>query len=158
MRPQSMHKLFITATVACLLSILSLSGCATVEGWFSNPNSTVAIQTATTLAVGEAVLSAKTPAAEKAMAANIVSVAKQVSAAASGNVTVAQLASLVQAQVAKLNLNPQEQLAAQTLLAFAQAELSQKVSIGLLKPTDVLIITEFCGWVVVAATPYTLAT
>jgi hypothetical protein len=149
-----MHKLSIMATVS-LLALLSFSGCATVEGFFSNPNSTAMIQTATTLAVGEAILTAKTPAAKAAMAKNIVSVATQVSAAASGNVTVAQLVSLVEAQVGKLTLNPQEQLAAQTLLAFASSELQTKVSTGLLKPADVVIVTQFCGWVVTAASPYT---
>lgn len=148
-----MHKLSITAAV-CLLSILSLNACTTIESAFSNPNSTAMIQTATTLAVGEAILTAKTPAAQKQIAQNVISVATQVSAAASGNVTVAQLVGLVETQMAKLTLTPQEQLAAQTLLAFASAELQQKVSTGLLKPQDVVIVTQFCGWVVAAATPY----
>jgi hypothetical protein len=136
------------------LALLACSGCTTVEGWFSNPNSTAAIQTATTLAVGEAILSAKTQPAEKSMATNIVSVANQVSAAANGTVTVAQLVAIVEAKVAALNLSPQEQLAAQTLMAFASSELQAKVSTGLLKPQDVVIVTQFCGWVVAAATPY----
>lgn len=146
-----MRKLSITA--ACLLSILSLSACATLEGWFSNPNSAAVIQTTTTLAVGEAILGQTTPAAESALAKNIISVTQKVQADLNGTVTLADLVALVQKEVVKLG-NPQEVLAANTLLTFLAAELQGKVSAGALKPADVVIVNQFAGWVVSAATPY----
>lgn len=145
-----MRKPFITAP---LLSALALSACTTIEGWFSNPNSAVVIQTTTTLAVGEAILSQSTPAAEAALATNIVSVTQKVQADLTGTVTLADLVALVQKEVVKLG-NPQEVLAANTLLTFLAAELQGKVSVGSLKPADIVIVNQFAGWVVSAATPY----
>ena len=145
-----MPRALLIASILSLAS-LALSGCATVEGWFSKGSS--ALQAATTLAVGEAVLSAKTPAAEAAMAASIISITNKVSADVTTGVTVANLVGVAQAEVAKLG-NPQEVLAGETLLAALQPILTQYVGAGLLDPTAVTDVKLFCSWVVAAATPY----
>ena len=143
------------ATFLSLSLLSSLSGCATVEGWFSNPNSTAAVQTATTLAVGEAVLTGKDAAAQKQIATDIVTITKGVQGVLNGDATtVASLVALAAAKVADLHLQPQQQLAANTLLAFVSSELQARVGAGVLKPTDLVIVNQFAGWVITAATPY----
>lgn len=147
MRQLSMPKALLIASILSL----ALSGCATIEGWFSKSSNE--LQAATTLAVGEAVLGAKTPAAEAAMAASIISIANKVSADVSSTTTVAALVAVAQAEVAKLG-NAQEVLAGETLLTALQPILTQYVGAGLLDPTAVADVKQFCSWVVAAATPY----
>lgn len=147
-----MHKLSITAVV-CLLSILSLSGCATIEGWFANPSASAIIQTTTTLAVGEAVLTQKTAAAQAQMAKDIITVTQKVQADLKMTVTLDQLVALVRGELVKV-ANPQEALAANTLLTYLAAQLKDKVSAGALKPADVVIVDQFASWVIAAALPY----
>lgn len=137
------------------LALLSLNGCATIEKAFSNPNDTAAIQTATTLAVGEAVLTGKTQADQQQIAKNIVVVTQGVQAALNGDATtVATLVALAQAKVMALHPTPQQMLAANTLLTFLQGELQVKLGAGVLKSTDLVIVNDFAGWVIAAAKPY----
>lgn len=139
--------------VMCLLSTLALSGCATIEGWFGSPSASAIIQTTTTLAVGEAVLSQKTAAAQTQMAKNIITVTQKVQADLNGTVTLDQLVALVRQELVKV-ANPQEALAANTLLTYLAAQLQGKVSAGALKPADVVIVNQFAAWVIAAALPY----
>lgn len=145
-----MHKLSIMAGL-CLLSILSLNGCATLENFFTKNNT--AIQAATGLAVGEAILGQKTPAAESALAKQIISIAQKVSADATANTTAAALVQVAQAEIAKLG-NPQEVLAGNTLLTALQPLINQYIGTGVLNAAAVVDIQQFCTWVVAAATPY----
>lgn len=145
-----MHKLSIMAGL-CLLSILSLNGCATLENFFTKNNT--AIQAATGLAVGEAILGQKTPAAESALAKQIISIAQKVSADATSSTTAAVLVQVAQAEIAKLG-NPQEVLAGNTLLTALQPLINQYIGTGVLNAAAVVDIQQFCTWVVAAATPY----
>ena len=137
------------------MALPQLSGCATVSKIFSSPSQTAAIQSATTLAVGEAVLTGKTTAQQQAIAKNIIIVTQGVQGVLNGDqTTVATLVALAQAKIMTLKLNSQQLLAANTLLTFVGAQLQAKLGSGVIKPTDLVIVNDFAGWVIAAATPY----
>lgn len=104
--------------------------------------------------MGEAILAQKTPAGEAALAKLIVSGATKAQADVSSTVTVAALVAAAQAELVKVG-NPQEVLAANTLLATLEPILVQYVGNSVLSPTAVVDLQTFCGWVITAATPYT---
>ena len=139
-----------------LTLLLLVSGCATVEGWFSKDSNI--IQSGVSLAVGETILGQKTPAAESALAVQIISVTQKVQsdipASGSSTATVATLIAVAQAEITKLG-NPQEVLAGETLLTALQPILVQYVGSGTLTSTAAVDLTQFCGWVIAAASPYT---
>jgi hypothetical protein len=139
-----------------LLAVLpALNGCATLQKWVGSPSSAAILQTATTVAVGETVLTGKTVAEQQQVAQNILTVTKAVQGALNGDqTTVATLVALAQAKVMTLKLDPQQQLAATTLLAFVSSQLQAKVGAGVLKSTDLVVVNDFAGWVITAATPY----
>lgn len=103
--------------------------------------------------MGEAILQQKTPAAEQATAAQIISIAGKISADASSSTTVTALVALAKVEVTKLG-NPQEVLAGETLLTALQPVLVQYVGNGLLDANAVVDVQQFCTWVVAAAQPY----
>lgn len=149
------HLSLLCAMAICLVVVPALNGCATLQKWVGSPSASAALQTATTLAVGEAVLTGKTAAAQKQIAQNIVIVTKGVQGALNGDATtVATLVALAQAKIMTLKLNPQQTLAANTLLTFVSSQLQLKVGQGVLKPTDLVVVNDFANWVIAAATPY----
>lgn len=138
-----------------MLVLPPLSGCQTLQTWIATPSSSATVQVATTLAVGEAVLTGKTGAEQQQIAQNIVAVTKAVQGALNGDATtVASLIALVQAKVLALKLAPQQALAANTLITFISAELQARVDKGVLAPTDLVVVNSFAGWIIAAATPY----
>ncbi len=102
----------IIAIASALTCALALSGCQTVSAWFGSPNSAPIITAAVDVAVA-------TAEQKGVQAAQINSIAKQALAADSGvSATLATVASVVNAQLAKLNL-PAGDLAAANILEVA---------------------------------------
>ena len=156
-----MFKILSLPLLLPLLLVLlfpALNGCSTT-GTAPSANAAVLEQTAVTVAVGELVLSQKTPAAQKSTAADIVSVATAVQQVVNGNAvtSIASLQAVVQAAIVKLNLNQQEQLLANVLVSTLVMELNGKVSLGTLNAADLVVVNQLLGWVVTAATPYASA-
>lgn len=117
----------LAAAALCVLAV-SLSGCQTVSAWFGSPNSAPIITAAVDVAVA-------TAEQKGIQAAQINSIAKQALAADSGvSATLATVASVVNAQLAKLNL-PAGDLAAANILEVAigaaiQAKVGDNASVA----------------------------
>jgi hypothetical protein len=135
-----------------LLPLSLFSGCASVP---QSASTQILEQTAITVAVGEVVLSSKTPAAQQATAQQIKSIASQVQAVLNGQTTtIAALQAFVVQKMAELKLNPQEQLLANVLISTIMQELNGKIGAGVLAPTDLVVVNQLLGWVEAAAVPY----
>lgn len=134
-----------------LVTLLALlQGCSVFSTLSKNPGD---VQAGINLAVGETILAQKTPAAESALAKDIVQIAATVQADAEQVKTVAGLVALAQAEAIKLP-NPQEVLAVQTLLIALQPVIQQYVGTSLGTTTALTDLSTFLGWVTTAATPY----
>lgn len=144
--------MLIPSLLALLIPLsLSFSGCTGVP----TPTTLVLEQTAITIAVGEVVLSANTPEAQKATAQQIKSIAGQVQAVLNGQTTtINALQAFVVQKMAELKLNPQEQLLANVLVSTIMQELNGKIGAGVLNPTDLVVVNQLLGWVEAAAVPY----
>lgn len=108
-------------TSAILMIPISLAACSTVQGWLSSPTASTVI----TVAVDAAVATAE---AKGVSATQINSIAKQALAADTGTAgTLSAVSSLVNAQVAKLNLPSLDLAAAQVLETALAAAITAKL-------------------------------
>lgn len=118
-KPETVAKVAVLLLLAMPLGMLS--GCATVGAWFSSPQAGPVIQAAVDVAVA-------TAEQKGVQAAQINSIAKQALKADSGaSATLATVAALANAQIAKLNLPPQDIAAANILEVALGAAIQAKI-------------------------------
>jgi hypothetical protein len=135
-----------TKLVSSLILAAILAGCASNP---VSPTTQIALQEVTAIAVRRAV--ADSPrAAEKI--ANIRAVAAQL-AAVTSITTVAELRTVVDAEVAKLNLDPVDAADAKSLLNIFQALLTERIGGNDINADALMKVNEFVAMVVAALPP-----
>lgn len=126
---------------------LSLGGCATIEGWFGNPTTAQYIQDA----VNVAVLVAST---QGVSAAEINTIAKTALAADNGAVsTLAELQTLLDKEIAKLNLPAADQTAIGIVVAALSGALAGAIGSNSTVQQAQVIIADVLNDIIAATSP-----
>jgi hypothetical protein len=128
-----------------LLSVLSLTGCASFEQHENTAKPIIQYATFKVIEQG------KSPEAQAQKADNIRRIATDVRGLVSGDSTLPLLQDAVGKQLVKLNLSPADQFLANALLQAIVEELQAKIGTGVLKPDQLVQVDTVLGWVIEAA-------
>lgn len=140
---KSMKIFMIAVTVGLLAACASFTAAQTNASTVALEQ--VAIEAATTAVIQSG---GNTPAEFKAKAQQIKTIADIVKAAGAGQATtIASLEVLVNAQISKLNLTPQQGIVAQSLVTLGISFLQQKVGAGVLNANTLVYVNDVVAWV-----------